>query len=63
MSKPVFPKNILPLNDKDLATKYADRVRHGKPAKDKASGSWANRLNNQEARVQEQADLKYKKGK
>jgi hypothetical protein len=53
-SKPFFPKACSALNEKEMSVKYAKQKRTGKTAKDKASGSWANRINNQQARQSEQ---------
>lgn len=36
--------------------KYADRIRHGKTAKDKRTGAWNARFTNRAARVEWQQD-------
>jgi hypothetical protein len=44
------------ISDKNFATKYADRVRHGKTQKDHKSGAHAARFANRDARVEWQQD-------
>lgn len=54
--KTALPIGAKPLNEKEFADKYKDKVRNGKTKHDHASGKHAARFANRAARIQWQQD-------